>query len=246
MKRIFLLLCTFLALAVACKKEGKVEKMEAVDMGTGILWSKSNLGTEEAYNYGYCYAWASTKAGGDFLWEKCPYCTVKPDGSLDQITKYNTNDRLEFGDDAARVRLKNGWRLPTAEEMNALLGDDFEWEWIDEYKLSNGNTAFDNRSHSTVSGFQVTNKNTGTSLFFPAAGIGTENGGLLRVGNLGGYWTSDCSSTDASKALGLKIEMSTATIPIPDKDPVTITNFAKFVYEFERREGLYIRPVKDK
>ena len=241
MKRLFLLLCTLLPLVLACKKEGKIEKIEAIDMGTGILWGNSNLGTEEEYNYGYCYAWASTVAGGYFTWKNCPYCTVKPDGSLDQITKYDANGHLESGDDAARARLKDGWRLPTAEEVEALLGDDFDWVWVKEYKLSNGNTALDNRSHSPVSGFQVTNKNTGKSLFFPAAGIGSENGGLQSLGSLGGFWTSDCSTTDASKALGLKIEMSTASFM-----DMEVTNLAHFVTEFERREGLYIRPVKDK
>ncbi|MBR5699985.1 MAG: hypothetical protein IKX37_02720 [Bacteroidales bacterium] len=241
MKRLFLMLCALLPLAFACKKEGKIEKIEAIDMGTGILWGNSNLGTENEYNFGLYYAWAAIATGGYFTWENCPYCTVKPDGSLDQITKYDANGHLESGDDAARVRLKDGWRLPTEEEMKALNGDDFQWEWIKEYKLSNGKVARDEYFHDPVSGIRVTNKNTGKSLFFPATGIGTDNGGSSRPGSLGGYWTSSSSHTDASKALGLKIEMSTASLM-----DMEVTNLTHSVTEFERREGLYIRPVKDK
>ena len=241
MKRFFLLLCALLPLATACEKEGKIEKMQAIDMGTGILWGNSNLGTAEEYRFGFSYAWASTASGGFFTWENCPYCTVHPGGSLDQITKYGVNQSLEIGDDAAQARLKDGWRLPTAAEFDALLGSDFEWEWVKEYKLSNGKAAKDEYFQSTVSGFRVTNKHTGKSLFFPAAGIGTDNGALHNPGGKGGYWTSDCSASDASKAQGLLIEMSTMSL-----SDMEIVNLTHMVTDFERREGLSIRPVKDK
>lgn len=232
MKRLLYLCIALLPLVLSCKK-GEDESPVAVDMGTGILWAKTNLGASEEYNFGLTYAWASNQAGSYFTWENCPYCTVKTDGTLDQITKYEAGQRLEDGDDAARKRLKKGWRLPTAAEMNALLEPEFKWEWIKEYKKPDGSVADDDIFHNPVNGYRVTNKTSGNSIFFPAAGIGP--------GRQSGYWTSDCSATEASKARGLKLYYSTITI-----GDMQIVNEGHSVEDFDRCTGLYIRPVKDK
>ena len=240
MKRVFYLCIALLPLVISCKKGDKIEKPTAVDMGTGILWATTNLGASQEYNFGLTYAWASSQAGSYFTWKNCPYCSVKPDGTLDQITKYGVGQRLEDVDDAAMLRLKDGWRLPTAEEMGYLLGNDFDWELIREYKRPDGTVAKDEIFHDSVNGYRVTSKITGKSLFFPAAGIGTDNGGLSYPGQQGGYWTSDCSATDASKARGLKIYYGTISI-----GDMQIVNEGHSLEDFDRRSGLCIRPVKD-
>ena len=96
------------------------ETMEYVDLGlpSGIKWAKCDLGASSPEKYGDGYAWGET-------WTKWTidyyYFTDIVEG---QYTKYDSRDKrffLEKEDDAAYLRLGEGWRYPTWNEMQELI-----------------------------------------------------------------------------------------------------------------------------
>lgn len=96
------------------------ETMEYVDLGlpSGIKWAKCDLGASSPENYGDEYSWGETwtKWTTDYY-----YFTDIVEG---QYTKYDSRDKrffLEKEDDAAYLRLGEGWRYPTWNEMQELI-----------------------------------------------------------------------------------------------------------------------------
>ena len=96
------------------------ETMDYVDLGlpSGIKWAKCDLGKTSPEKYGDRYAWGET-------WEKWSdkyyYFTDIVEG---QYTKYDSRDKrffLEKEDDAAYLRLGEGWRIPTWNEVQELI-----------------------------------------------------------------------------------------------------------------------------
>lgn len=96
------------------------ETMEYVDLGlpSGIKWAKCDLGETSPEKYGDSYSWGET-------WTKTTsnyyYFTDIVEG---QYTKYDSRDKryfLEKEDDAAYLRLGEGWRTPTWNEMQELI-----------------------------------------------------------------------------------------------------------------------------
>ena len=96
------------------------ETMEYVDLGlpSKIMWAKCDLGASSPEKYGDSYAWGET-------WTKTTeeyyYFTDIVEG---QYTKYDSRDKryfLEKEDDAAYLRLGEGWRTPTWNEMQELI-----------------------------------------------------------------------------------------------------------------------------
>lgn len=96
------------------------ETMEYVDLGlpSGIKWAKCDLGGTSPEKYGDKYSWGETwtKTTSDYY-----YFTDIVEG---QYTKYDSRDKrffLEKEDDAAYLRLGEGWRYPTWNEMQELI-----------------------------------------------------------------------------------------------------------------------------
>lgn len=96
------------------------ETMEYVDLGlpSGIKWAKCDLGKTSPEKYGTTYAWGETwtKWNIDYY-----YFTDIVEG---QYTKYDSRDKrffLEKEDDVAYLRLGEGWRYPTWNEMQELI-----------------------------------------------------------------------------------------------------------------------------
>ena len=96
------------------------ENMEYVDLGlpSGIMWAKCDLGETSPENYGANYAWGETwtKIGTENY-----YFTDIVEG---QYTKYDSRDKrffLEKEDDVAYLRLGEGWRYPTWNEVQELV-----------------------------------------------------------------------------------------------------------------------------
>lgn len=96
------------------------ETMEYVDLGlpSGIMWAKCDLGETSPEKFGDRYSWGET-------WTKTTtnyyYFTDIVEG---QYTKYDSRDKrffLEKEDDAAYLRLGEGWRYPTWNEMQELV-----------------------------------------------------------------------------------------------------------------------------
>ena len=95
------------------------ETMEYVDLGlpSGIKWAKCDLGETSPEKYGDEYAWGETwtKWSNDYY-----YFTGIVAG---QYTKYDSRDKrffLEKEDDVAYLRLGEGWRYPTWNEVQEL------------------------------------------------------------------------------------------------------------------------------
>ena len=96
------------------------ETMEYVDLGlpSGIKWAKCDLGASSPEIYGDEYSWGETwtKKNDNYY-----YFTDIVEG---QYTKYDSRDKryfLEKEDDAAYLRLGEGWRYPTWNEMQELI-----------------------------------------------------------------------------------------------------------------------------
>ena len=95
------------------------ETMEYVDLGlpSNIKWAKCDLGETSPEKYGDEYAWGETwtKWSNDYY-----YFT---DIVAGQYTKYDSRDKryfLEKEDDVAYLRLGEGWRYPTWNEVQEL------------------------------------------------------------------------------------------------------------------------------
>ena len=95
------------------------ETMEYVDLGlpSGIKWAKCDLGETSPEKYGDRYCWGET-------WTKWNYKYYYFDDIVEgQYTKYDSRDKryfLEKEDDVAYLRLGEGWRYPTWNEVQEL------------------------------------------------------------------------------------------------------------------------------
>ena len=96
------------------------ETMEYVDLGlpSKIMWAKCDLGATSPEKYGDEYSWGET-------WTKINYDYYYfTDIVKGQYTKYDSRDKrffLEKEDDVAYLRLGEGWRYPTWNEMQELI-----------------------------------------------------------------------------------------------------------------------------
>ena len=153
--------------------EGEGFSMTAVDIGMTvngkrILWGNRNLGAKKEYESGYYYAWGEIEPKETYYWSNYRYAN----GAYNKLTKYCPKDRegdywdmnaipsgadgkmqLDPGDDVASVKLGGKWRMPTGEEIQALIAlkdnGNYEWEpWF----------AMNNASGGTVHGLKVTRR----------------------------------------------------------------------------------------
>ena len=99
-----------------------------VDLGldSGLLWAKCNMGTTDPTKPGDYYAW------GELSTKKEYYSDNYKHFGKHGVIKYNEKDGkevLELEDDAARVNLGVGYRIPTKEDWEELL-EDCIWEAV--------------------------------------------------------------------------------------------------------------------
>lgn len=102
-----------------------------VDLGldSGLLWAKCNMGTTDPTQPGDNYAWGETSTKKKYYSDN--YKHFKINENLN-ILKYNEKDGkevLDLNDDAARVNLGVGYRIPTQKDWEELL-EDCEWEAV--------------------------------------------------------------------------------------------------------------------
>lgn len=102
-----------------------------VDLGlnSGLLWAKCNMGTTKPTELGDHYAWAENSTKKKYYADNYKHY-VWGEYDLKRIKKYNAEDGktvIEPDDDAARVNLGVGYRIPTQEDWKELL-DDCIWE----------------------------------------------------------------------------------------------------------------------
>lgn len=105
-----------------------------VDLGlpSGLLWAKSNMGTTDPKELGDHYAWGETSTKETYNYKAYKYFKTDKYGYIKKILKYNEGDWktvLDPEDDAARVNLGVGYRIPTQEDWQELL-DNCKWEAV--------------------------------------------------------------------------------------------------------------------
>ena len=97
---------------------------DEVDLGlpSGTIWGSCNLGASHPWDTGDYYAWGETAPKSSYNYDNYKYYTKS--GSYWNLSKYYENDNLrilEATDDAATVKLKGNWRIPTASEFEELI-----------------------------------------------------------------------------------------------------------------------------
>lgn len=187
----------------------EAENHEWVDLGlpSGTLWATCNIGADSPEEYGDYLAWGETEPKPYNSWW---YYKWMNDGqeTWTQINKYTTDDGQMEGcwydadstfigdglaellpeDDAATVNWGKGWQMPSIDQMNELINDDY--------------TTSSYTTQNDVKGCLITSNSNGNSIFLPAAGECDWASQPDYAGTLGCYWsrslhpaTSRCAYT---------------------------------------------------
>lgn len=140
---------------------------ESIDLGLSVDWATTNLDASAPEDFGGYYGWADPTGLETTMdvfdrsrnWVSDLYGGPEPPAEI-------SGTEL----DLVHVRIGNGWRLPTLEELKELTACQHQWT------KQNG-----------VNGYEFTGKN-GNRLFLPAGGA--RNGETVRyAGTVGYYWT---------------------------------------------------------
>lgn len=131
---------------------------ESIDLGLSVEWAATNLDASAPEDFGGYYGWADPtgmETTMDVLdksrnWISDLYGGPEPPSEI-------SGTEL----DLVHVRLGNGWRLPTLDELEELTACQREWNKL------NG-----------VNGYEFTGKN-GNMVFLPAGGA--RNGEIIRL-----------------------------------------------------------------
>ena len=122
-----------------------------LDLPSGTLWAKCNIGAADEHEYGDYFAWGETKPKKEYIWKSYVFGKT--------ITKYNDEDKLtklETENDAAYINMGSNWRIPSTKHFYELL-EKTNWEFVKNYNNTN------------INGMLFTGKN-GNTLFLPCAG----------------------------------------------------------------------------
>ena len=152
-----------------------------LNLPSGTLWAKYNVGAEDFDESGYYVRWVETEE------VKNPnhsnYKFTCPNG----FTKYNREDNIKFldpEDDIATVIMGDKWCTPTREQFNELF--NLEGEWVENY----------NNTHESGILFHG---NNGNELFFRTDRSLPES---CR------FWTNECTSSAHGTAYVAYAELS--------------------------------------
>ena len=178
---------------------GVVDGHEYVDLGlpSGLKWATCNIGASSPHEYGDYFAWGETDPKGSYY--EGSYCFFEYYGDHDHfpINKYYEEDgkkELDPEDDAAIVKWKGNWRMPSIEDFQELI-DNCEFTW---------------GTYNGITGFKVKGSK-GFSLFLPSAGRKEETEGEIEfVDERGEYWSSCLSDVGAKFAQTMDFEESGA------------------------------------
>ena len=135
---------------------------EWVDLGLSVKWATCNVGATLPSDYGDYFAWGEISTKSSYT-ENNSKTYKKHMGDIAGNSKY----------DAARANWGSTWRMPTKKEFQELK-DQCIWTWT---------------SQGGHSGYRVTSKTNGNSIFLPAAGWRSGKS-LYYVGSNGLYWSA--------------------------------------------------------
>ena len=209
---------------------------EYVDLGlpSGTLWATCNVGASSPQEYGDYFAWGEIKPKNKYNWSTYKW---KNEGISiwGQINKYTFADgdmsacwysngifigdgktELELGDDAATANWGSGWQMPSSEQINELINNNYTTR---EWTIMNG-----------TNGLKITSKRNGKNIFLPAAGYYTEYSLILNE-DLVIYWSRSLSTYSSICSDYLLV-----------LDPSFHSDWA--CYDDYRFGGLSIRPVR--
>lgn len=193
----------------------------AVDLGLGVLWSVSNLGTMSFDGSGKYYTWGDTlKITERATWDNYIY------GTENALTKYNTKPecgivdnktQLDAHDDIATYQWGEGWHMPDTTDWKEL-AEQCDWQWT--------------TIGEDVHGFLITSKVSGyegKKIFLPTSGF-VEDDRIYNFSTEFYYYTARLDQDNPNKAI---------SIFFSDQDPLTIRSDFRYY-------GFACRPVKDK
>ena len=164
----------------------------------GPYWSSNNVGANNPWDIGLYFAWGETQGyapkandGRVFNWASYKLCK----GTYNKLTKYcsksscgyngytDTKTVLDYSDDAA-TSWNSSWRMPTEEELRALI-NNCDWEWCFPWDQGFGG----------IPGYKVSGKMAGytnRSIFLPVTDIRSDSytGGVIDNNSYGNYWSS--------------------------------------------------------
>ena len=166
--------------------DASAEDHSYVDLGlpSGTLWATCNIGANSPEEYGDYFAWGETEPQADnsYTWETYKYAV----DNYDNLTKYcyksfygnngftDNLTELELTDDAAFVNWGSNWRMPSKEQLDELVNDEY--------------TTRENMSVNGVQVRKVTSKSNGNYILLPYAGV--RDHGFLASAGTGGYYLS--------------------------------------------------------
>ena len=207
-----------------------------VDLGldSGLLWAKCNMGTTDPTQPGDNYAWGETSTKKKYYSDN--YKHFKIDKNLN-ILKYNEKDGkevLDLNDDAARVNLGVGYRIPTQKDWEELL-EDCKWEAV----TTTLSEIIDPSQTEVIARWKVTGPN-GNSIVLPTtSGFKADGWGVQPDYDIY-YTTANLCPVDLQyrKAVAL-------TWPMFAKETLS-ENIEKLSFKSIFRDyGIVIRPVFD-
>ncbi len=141
---------------------GMADGHDYVDLGLSVKWAACNVGASSPSEYGDYFAWGETAP-------KSEYTEENYKARVNGIDDISGNPQY----DAARANWGDSWRMPTEREMQELI-EECTWTW----------TTQDGRT-----GYKVTSKINGNSIFLPAAGA--RSGSSLILVEYGSYLCSN-------------------------------------------------------
>ena len=167
-----------------------------LDLPSGTLWAKCNVGANDPEEYGDYFAWGETVPKEDYSWGTYLWMN-EGQAEWSQINKYtfadNQTDACWYSggtfigdgskellpeDDAATVNWGSKWKTPSAEQMEEL--------------LDSKNTTSTWTTRYGVNGRLVTSKRNQKSIFLPAGGrLNGKN--PQEKGAYGIYWSNSIS-----------------------------------------------------
>ena len=165
-----------------------------LDLPSGTLWAACNVGASSPEEFGAYLAWGETKPHGTGLWTTYIWCN----GTSNTLTKYCndsskgyngfTDDltELEPEDDAATANWGENWQMPSVEQIEEILNEDY--------------TTVTWATRAGQTGCKITSKINGRSIFLPAAG---ERAGWSMETNVGGEYYSRSLNTSTCGAYTL-------------------------------------------
>ena len=154
-----------------------------IDLGlpSGTKWACCNVGASSPEEYGDYFAWGETEPKDEYNWDTYKYCN----GSDDTMTKYCFESNYGYNgftdnltellpeDDAATANWGSGWQMPSTEQLEELIYNEYT---TTEWTKQNG-----------VNGLLITSEVNGNSLFLRAAGYRYDTS-LEYAGVYGLYW----------------------------------------------------------